>query len=133
VRDPEASGSSVIELEEVHERQLDTDLTFAMVHQLGELRGATEPLDIVVMSATLDANFWARLLPHHDGRTADILRVEADSYPLGEQWAPLPGNQRVFDARGVTDTFLNHVAGPVATTAAQKPHRALLAFRPGGQ
>lgn len=133
MRDPDATGISAVVLDEVHERQLDTDLTFAMVQQLGELRGATEPLDIVVMSATLDANFWARLLPHHDGRTADILRVEADSYPLGEQWAPLPGNQRVFDARGVTDTFLNHVADTVATTAAQKPDGDLLVFLPGAQ
>src|SRR5690625_3715622 len=53
IRDPEATGIAAIILDEVHERQLDTDLTFAMVQQLGQLRD--KPLDIVVMSATLDA------------------------------------------------------------------------------
>lgn len=133
MRDPDAAGISAVVLDEVHERHLDTDLTFAMVQQLGELRGRAQPLDIVVMSATLDADFWAKLLPQEDGRPADIFNVEAVAYPLREQWAPLPGTQRTFDARGVTDTFLAHVTDTVAATVQKETTGDVLVFLPGAR
>lgn len=133
MRDPEAAGVSAIVVDEVHERQLDVDLTFAMVQQLGELRGTAEPLDIVVMSATLDADFWADLLPRQDGQPARVLTVEAVAYPLRERWAPLPGTQRALDTRGVTDAFLKHVATTVATTVNDAPDGDVLVFLPGAR
>ena len=66
--------------------------------QLGELRGTADPLDIVVMSATLDAEFWVDLLTTDGAEPAQTLSVEAVTYPLREQWAPLPGTQRALDA-----------------------------------
>ena len=131
IRDPEASGIAAIVLDEVHERHLDTDLTFAMVQQLGQLRD--EPLDIVVMSATLDADLWAGLLTDDGEAPAHILSVEAATYPLREHWAPLPGNQRGLDARGVTDTFLTHVADTVVTTIEREPDGDALVFLPGAR
>lgn len=133
MRDPEASGVSAVVLDEVHERQLDVDLTFAMVQELGELRGTSDPLDIVVMSATLDADRWAQLLPQDDGEPANVLEVEAVTYPLEERWAPLPGTQRALDARGVTKSFLEHVADTVVTTAHDVPEGDLLVFLPGAR
>ena len=130
INDPEATGISAVVLDEVHERQLDTDLTFAMVQQLGQLRDRTDPLDIVVMSATLDAQFWTELL-QDDDEPAQLFEVEAAHYPLREQWAPLPGTQRALDARGVTREFLNHVATTVQTTATAEPHGDVLVFLPG--
>ena len=130
IRDPEATGTAAIILDEVHERHLDTDLTFAMVQQLGQLRD--QPLDIVVMSATLDADMWANLLTTDD-TTAEILSVEAATYPLREQSAPLPGNQRGLDARGVTDTFLAHVADTVVSTVEREPDGDVLVFLPGAR
>lgn len=130
--DPEATGIDVVVLDEVHERQLDTDLTFAMVQQLGELRGEIDPLDIVVMSATLDAKFWSELLTSDD-IPAQVLEVAAVSYPLRQQWAPLPGTQRALDARGVTDQFLQHVADTVVETVRAEHEGDLLVFLPGAR
>ncbi|NWN88087.1 MAG: ATP-dependent helicase HrpB [Micrococcaceae bacterium] len=132
INDPEATGISAVVLDEVHERQLDTDLTFAMVQQLGQLRDKTDPLDVVVMSATLDAQFWIELL-QDDDEPAQLLEVEAAHYPLREQWAPLAGTQRALDARGVTREFLNHVATTVHTTAAAEQHGDVLVFLPGAR
>ncbi|GAA1643613.1 MULTISPECIES: ATP-dependent helicase HrpB [Brevibacterium] len=101
---PELSGVSAVILDEVHERQLDTDLTFAMCRELIDLR---EDLGLVVMSATLDAAQWAQRL----GTSADpapVLSVEAQPHPLDIVWAPPP--ERALDARGVSRGFLDHVA-----------------------
>lgn len=133
ISDPEGTGIAAVVLDEVHERQLDTDLTFALVQQLGELRGTADPLDIVVMSATLDADFWTHLLRQQDATPAQILRVDAVSYPLREQWAPLPGTQRALDARGVTGEFLQHVAATVAATVRREPEGDVLVFLPGAR
>ncbi len=130
IRDPEATGIAAIVLDEVHERQLETDLTFAMVRQLGQLRD--EAVDIVVMSATLDAQLWAGLLASDD-EPAEVVTVDAVTHPLREQWAPLPGNQRALDTRGVTDAFLSHVATTVASTVDQEPDGDVLVFLPGAR
>lgn len=132
IADPEAHGIAAIVLDEVHERHLDTDLTFAMVQQLGELRDIDNPLDVVVMSATLQAQFWSDLL-QQDNITPQVLSIDAVTHPLREQWAPLPGTQRALDARGVTNSFLNHVADTVATTTQHQPDGDLLVFLPGAR
>ena len=133
IRDPEAAGVSAVVLDEVHERHLDTDLTFAMVQELGDLRETSDPLDIVVMSATLDAEFWAQRLPGPEGHPAQILEAEAVTYPLRERWAPSPGTQRALDARGVTPHFLQHVAATVAQTVDHEADGDVLVFLPGAR
>ena len=133
ISNPEAPDIAAVVLDEVHERQLDTDLTFAMVQQLGELRGTSDPLDIVVMSATLDADFWAELLSTHEAEPARVLHVDAVSYPLREQWAPLPGTRRALDARGVTNQFLRHVSDTVAKTVWDESDGDVLVFLPGAR
>src|SRR5699024_5651782 len=90
-------------------------------------------LDIVVMSATLDAKLWAGLLTDDGETAANILSVEANSYPLREQWAPLAGNQRGIDARGVTDTFITHIADTVVSTVKREPYGDVLVFLPGAR
>lgn len=133
MRDAEASDVSAVILDEVHERQLDTDLVFGLIQQLGELRSESNPLDIVVMSATVEAEFWASRLPQADGRPAQLFEAQAVTYPLTEHWAPLPGTQRALDARGVTPQFLQHVTDTVLTTIDQEPTGDVLVFLPGGR
>lgn len=133
ISNPDAPDIAAVVLDEVHERQLDTDLTFAMVQQLGELRGTADPLDIVVMSATLDADFWANLLTGDEAGSAHILNVDAVSYPLRERWAPLPATHRALDARGVTNQFLSHVTDTVIKTVNEEPDGDVLVFLPGAR
>ncbi|GAA4473207.1 ATP-dependent helicase HrpB [Enteractinococcus fodinae] len=133
VNDPEAADVAAVVLDEVHERQLDTDLVFGLVQQLAELRSADDPLDIVVMSATLEADFWAARLPQPDGQPARLFEAHAVTYPLTEHWAPLPGTQRALDARGVSPQFLDHVTGTILTTMDQESDGDVLVFLPGGR
>ncbi|WP_291792260.1 ATP-dependent helicase C-terminal domain-containing protein [Brevibacterium sp.] len=107
LRDPELGGVQAVVLDEVHERSLDTDLAFGMLHELAELR---EDLSLLAMSATLDAGAWAELLGE-DGAPAPVLSIEAVTHPLTVRWAPPP--QRALDARGVRPDFLVHMAETV--------------------
>lgn len=117
--DPELPGVVGVVLDEVHERQIESDLTVAMISQLSQLR---EDLHVVAMSATLDAQRWSDLLG------GPVFSAEATRYPLEEIWAPAP--QRALDERGVTPGFLNHVAQK-ATEASQQSDHDVLVFLPG--
>ena len=142
LRDPELAGVSAVILDEVHERQLDTDLTFAMCRELIDLR---DDLSLVVMSATLDATRWAQRLGEASspgaaadagdaggtGTTAAHLAVAAEVHPLTIRWAP-PKN-RSLDARGVSRDFLDHMARTTAQAVAAHQEADVLVFAPGAR
>ncbi|MGO2036448.1 MAG: ATP-dependent RNA helicase [Brevibacterium sp.] len=127
LRDPELSGVGAVILDEVHERQLDTDLTFAMCRELIDLR---EDLGLVVMSATLDAALWARRLGSQES-PATHLSVTAEVHPLEVRWAP--PQRRGLDARGVTRDFLDHVASTTVDAVGAHPEGDVLVFAPGAR
>ena len=93
--DPELGGVGAVVVDEVHERQLDTDLVLAMCMELAVLR---EDLYLAAMSATLDA----RALAGQMG--ARILSTEAVTHPLDVTYDPPPGR-----VEG-THEFYRHVA-----------------------
>ncbi len=113
--DPELAGVDAVVLDEVHERQLDTDLLLGL---LGDVRQLRTDLTVVAMSATLDAPRFARLL----GTEADPVPVvdsPAALYPLQVTWAPFGASRT--DPRGVSQGYLEHLA---STT--YRAHRAAL-------
>ena len=122
---PDLDGIDAIVLDEVHERALETDLVFAMLVELRELR---PDLQLVVMSATLEAERWAHLLDD-----APVVAVAADLHPLTVRWAPSPTPR--LGARGVTPGFLDHLAtGAEQALAGQdSPDAAVLVFAPGAR
>lgn len=138
LRDPELAGFSAVILDEVHERQLDTDLTFALCRELIDLR---DDLGLIVMSATLDAQTWARRLGSGDGDDADstedadgsaaLLSVAAKVHPLDVRWAP--AKQRPLDVHGVTWDFLDHVARTSVEALAAHADGDVLVFAPGAR
>lgn len=130
LRDPELAGVAAVILDEVHERQLDTDLTFALCRELVDLR---EDLGLVVMSATLDATMWARRLGSGDGAEspAELLSVAAKVHPLDVRWAP--AKHRPLDARGVTRDFLDHVARTSVEALSTHISGDVLVFAPGAR
>lgn len=129
--DPELTGVAAVILDEVHERQLDTDLLLGL---LGEVRALRDDLTVVAMSATLDAPRFADLLAT-DGQPAPLVDSPTALHPLTISYQPGDGPRQ--DDRGVTPAYLDHVA----RTAALAHEKALnddasvdaLVFLPGAR
>ena len=114
--DPELTGVSAVAVDEVHERQLDTDLVLGMLIELGQLR---DDLRIVAMSATLDARRYSDLLGG-----AEILSTPAVTHPLDYEYSPHDG--RLAGSR----EFYAHL-GALARRAVDKRGESALVFVPG--
>ena len=115
LKDPELTGVGAVVIDEVHERQLDTDLVLAMLVEVAYLR---DDLYLAAMSATLDA----QALADHMG--AQVVSTEAVIHPLDVSYHPYPGR-----AEG-TREFYEHVAG-LAGGAPSAPSERTLVFVPG--
>ena len=112
LRDPELAGVAAVAIDEVHERQLDTDLVLGMCLELAQLR---EDFRVIAMSATVDAARFSQLMGG-----APIHTTEAATYPLDISYEPLPGR-----AAGDREFWKG-----VARLAAQQ-HESTLVFVPG--
>ncbi|MGN0064513.1 MAG: ATP-dependent helicase HrpB [Nocardioides sp.] len=129
--DPDLPGVSAVLLDEVHERQLDTDL---LVGLLGEVRQLRDDLTLVAMSATLDAGRFADLL---GDASTPVPRISAPwaLHPLEVEWAPYAAGRT--DERGVRREFLDHVADRTArayrAALAEEPSADALVFVPGAR
>src|SRR6478735_4430307 len=125
-RDPELPGVAAVVLDEVHERQLDADLTLAMLVDVRE--NLRDDLLLVAMSATVEAERTAALV----GGTAPapVVVVPGALHPVTEVWCPLPSGVRRSDDRGLTPRFLDHVAACVRRALAEQSGDVLV-FVPG--
>lgn len=92
MRDPQLEGVAAVILDEVHERDLDTDLNLGMLIELARLRNElheldsdSAPLRLVAMSATVDAERFAELMD------APVVTATAEIFPLEEHYQPIPG------------------------------------------
>lgn len=85
-QDPELGDVSLVILDEFHERSLQADLALALLLDVQE--GLREDLRILVMSATLDNQRLAALLPD-----APVIVSEGRSYPVTRSYHPLPTYQ----------------------------------------
>ncbi|MBN9644413.1 ATP-dependent helicase HrpB [Corynebacterium mendelii] len=116
--DPSLPGVSAVCLDEVHERQTDTDLVLGMAAEIACLR---DDLMVAAMSATVDAQRFADLL------AADIIEQPAPTHPLKIIHQPGPVRLGRF---GVEQSFLEHMARTTARAAAQTTG-SVLVFVPG--
>ena len=123
--EPDLPDVAAIVLDEVHERQLDSDLAFAMVTEVAALRDA---LQVVAMSATLAADRFAAALG--DSAPAPVVDIAATLHDLTVRWAPPPPGVTALGPRGVTDDFLAHVAATVRQSLAGESGDGLV-FLPG--
>ncbi|WP_080792711.1 ATP-dependent helicase HrpB [Corynebacterium pacaense] len=101
--DPELRGVSAVIIDEVHERQLDTDLVLGMTTELSQLR---DDFSVIAMSATVDAQHFAALME------AQVLEAQSPIFPVDTIYAPPPGPR--MGQRGVERRFLEHVARQAA-------------------
>ncbi|KAA0917914.1 ATP-dependent helicase HrpB [Dietzia sp. ANT_WB102] len=126
IADPDLPGVGAVVLDEVHERDVESDLAFALLCEVRQLR---DDLPVVAMSATVEATRFASLLGRGGGDgIAPVIDVPAELHPLEIRYAPPPGAR--LDARGVTDAFLDHVAAVTADEVGARGVDALV-FLPG--
>ncbi len=124
-RDPELAGTAAVVLDEVHERQLDADLTLAL---LVDVRAHLRDLPLVAMSATIEADRTAALIG--GASPAPVVTVPGALHPVDVRWSPPPPGVLHSDDRGVTRAFLDHVAA-VARQALRDTVGDVLVFVPG--
>lgn len=88
--DPELRGTSVVILDEFHERHLATDLALALLARLQRQR--RPDLRIVVMSATLDMEPVCQYLGNCPG-----IRSEGRAYPVSVEYVEAVDNRPLSD------------------------------------
>lgn len=112
--DPALSDTSIVVFDEVHERNLQTDLGLALT--LDVRKDLRPDLRLLVMSATVDADPIAALL---GGST--VIAASNRPYPVDIRWDPPPPRTRQFE---------DHVAGVVRKALADTEGDVLV-FLPG--
>lgn len=109
-------------VDEVHERDVDTDLLLVVLKRLlAERKARGKPIKVVLMSATIDPTLFRTYFPDEDGTPASVIEVPGRSFPVEkhflEDFLPdLPKHSWVFREKSVTG-YLNQevpsLAGPV--------------------
>ncbi|GAB3942858.1 ATP-dependent RNA helicase [Corynebacterium tapiri] len=117
LNDPELAGVSAVIIDEVHERQVDTDLVLAMCAEIAQLR---DDFRLLAMSATVDAAFFAELID------ASVLSTPAVTHPVDVTYSPHPGRAEC------SREFLDHLAN-LAAQARQRYDESVLVFVPGAR
>lgn len=118
--DPELPGVAAVIFDEVHERNLTTDLGLAFAL---EAAATLRPdLRLAAMSATADTSSFARLLATEAGGPAPIVESAGRMFPVDVRWLPRPRHDRSpLDAT---------VAANVLTALRDEPGDVLV-FLPG--
>ncbi|MEZ5215699.1 MAG: hypothetical protein R2715_03670 [Ilumatobacteraceae bacterium] len=119
-RDPELPGTALVVFDEIHERNLTTDLGLALV--LDARRTLIPSLRLLAMSATLEAESVAEVLAWPDGSAASVTRIAAGGspHPVRTHWFP----------RGPKDRLEPAVVSAL-TTAMRRDDGDALVFLPG--
>jgi ATP-dependent helicase HrpB len=114
-QDPELPGAGLIIFDEVHERNLQTDLGLAL--SLDVRKHLRPDLRLLAMSATLDATGMAEVL---GDEPAPVISADVRPHPVEIRWLPLPRRSR----------FDRHVAA-VVRLALEAHDGDVLVFLPG--
>ncbi len=84
-RDPSLPGVGLVVFDELHERNLQTDLGLALA--LDARRGVRPDMRLLAMSATLDADRVAALIGG-DAAPAPVVSSSGRAHPVEVRWAP---------------------------------------------
>ncbi|CAN5895587.1 ATP-dependent helicase HrpB [soil metagenome] len=83
--DPALAGTGLVVLDEVHERNLVTDLSLALL--LDARRALRPDLRVLAMSATVDAGRLASVIGGGDG-PAPVVTSDGRHHPVAVRWSP---------------------------------------------
>lgn len=93
--DPSLDGVGLVVFDEVHERNVPTDLGLAFL--LDARRTLSIDVAVLAMSATVDVEKFSSLLSHDD-RTAPVVRSEGRQYPVDVRHLPRRRDDRLETA-----------------------------------
>lgn len=117
-QDPSLDGVGLVIFDEFHERNLDSDLALSLCLKGRELfRDDSNPLKLLVMSATLDSVAIASLLDD-----ASVVRSEGRTYPV---------NIRYGQAAKPNERIVERVVATLRQALSDNPDSSILAFLPG--
>ena len=70
-------------VDEIHERDIDTDLLLVVLKRLlRDRRSKGKPLKVVLMSATIDPTIFQRYFPDDQGHLANVIEIPGRSFPV---------------------------------------------------
>jgi len=125
--DPELAGVEAVVIDEVHERQLDTDLALAFL--LDVRANLRTDLHLIATSATADTVALATLLGPV-GRPAAVIDAPSTVHPVEVIFAPPAGPVPLLPDARVDPRLLDHVAAVVRKALAGSDG-SVLVFLPG--
>lgn len=114
-RNPDLSGTSIVILDEFHERTIHGDLALAFLRDVVTMRS---DLRVLVMSATIDAERLSATLG------ADVLSVPGRSFPVEIEYDPP-------DARGGRTEPIHEAMSRAIRRSLEESSGSVLAFLPG--
>ena len=117
-QDPELPGVALVVFDEIHERNLTTDLGLALT--LDARRTMCPDLRLLAMSATVDAGRTAALLADGSGTPAPAISAGGAPHPVHTHWFP----------RGHRDRIEPAVVNALQAALRREPGDALV-FLPG--
>lgn len=72
-----------IVVDEVHERDIDTDLSLVVLKRLlADRKARNKPLKVILMSATIDPTLFMQYFPDDRGRSAPVVEVPGRTFPV---------------------------------------------------
>ena len=95
-------------VDEVHERDVDTDLLLVVIKRLlADRKASKKPLKIVLMSATIDPTLFQNYFPDERNQPAGVIEVPGRSFPVTKYFM---------------EDFIPHlVKGPMSWILGQEP------------
>lgn len=72
-----------IVVDEVHERDVDTDLLLVVLKRLlADRKARGKPIKVILMSATIDPKLFQEYFPDEQGKPASIIEIPGRSFPV---------------------------------------------------
>jgi small subunit ribosomal protein S24e len=118
-------------IDEVHERDVDTDLLLVVIKRLlADRKARNKPLKIVLMSATIDPALFQNYFPDERNRPAGVIEVPGRSFPVTkmfmEDFVPqlVKGPMSWILGQESVAKYLNKELGTAAASLGVPPNRS---------
>ena len=111
-----------IVVDEVHERDVDTDLLLVVLKRLlADRKARGKPIKVILMSATIDPTLFQQYFPDHQGQPSKVIEVPGRAFPVRKHFldefiselASIPGAAEAF-AQDSVAKYVHNELGPAA-------------------